>query len=197
MPRITKHELPALEQERVIESRVGGKASLHRQRVDGIANSGEFNAIGYPKTWTSDRKPPKQTDESRAKKCDANKRTRRQVPMCEEILPQKRKHEKVTPHHELQIVPLPWRKLKQQTRNENRKRGQEKGDCLRRLLIPFEAVFPGTPAAETDQEKCQWNKDAKIIEPELKETRTPKCWIGHDPSQMRFQYRSGAEMVGS
>src|SRR4029450_6571932 len=117
--------------------------------------------------------------------------------MSNEILPQKREYEKVSPHHELEIVPLPRRKLKQQTRNENRERGQEKGDCLRRLLVPFEAAFPGTPAAERDQEKCKWNKDAKIIGPELKETRTRECRISHDPSQMRFQdIRPGAEMIG-
>ena len=30
VPRITKHELPALEQKRVIKSRIGREASLHR-----------------------------------------------------------------------------------------------------------------------------------------------------------------------
>jgi hypothetical protein len=76
---------------------------------------------------------------------------------------------------------LPRRKLKQQTRNENRDRRQEKDDCLRRLLIRFEAAFPGTPPADPDQEKRQWNKDKKVIGPELKETRTPECRISHDP----------------
>src|SRR4029453_4748461 len=116
--------------------------------------------------------------------------------MCNEILPQKREREKVSPYHELQIVPLPRRKLKQQPQNENRECRQEKGDCLRRLLIPFEAAFPGTPAAERDQIDCQWNKDAKVIGPELKETGTPECRISHDPPQMGFQYCPGAEMIG-
>ena len=38
MSWITKHNLPALEQERMIEGRIGGEAGLYRQTLDRIAD---------------------------------------------------------------------------------------------------------------------------------------------------------------
>src|SRR4029453_2545501 len=134
----------------MIVSRIGGKTSFCRQLSNRDADGVEFSAIAKFKARPACSKSTEQTDESRTEKRDANSDSSGNRPTRNEICPQKRKHEKIAPDHQLEIVPVPCRKPKDQSRDKYCERRQEEGDLLGEFLIPFNARLPHTPTADRD-----------------------------------------------
>jgi len=120
MSRITEHNLSALEQEGVIVDWVGGKTSFRGQFLDRVADSIKFGAIRKSKAVPPRRQPAEQADKPRAEERDANRHPYRHRPAGNEMRPQKRKHEKVGPNHDLEIVPSPRRGFDEERKNKNR-----------------------------------------------------------------------------
>src|SRR5437667_8181286 len=120
MSRITKHNLPALKQERMIVDWVGGKTSFHRQFSNRDTDLIELRAIRKSKAAPPRCQPAEQADKPGAEERDANRHAHRHRPAGNEMRPQKRKHEKVGPNHDFEIVPTPWRRFDEERQNKNR-----------------------------------------------------------------------------
>src|SRR6266446_583253 len=120
MSRLTEHNLSALEQEVVIVDWVGGKTSFRGQCLDRVAVSIKFGAIRKSKTAPPGGEAAEKADKPRAEECDANRHPYRHRPAGNEMRPQKRKHEKVGPNHDLEIVPTPRRGFDEERKNKNR-----------------------------------------------------------------------------
>src|ERR1700693_1672204 len=157
MPRITKHNFAALEQERMIVDWIGTETSFHRQLSNRDADFIEFRAIRKSKAAPPRRQPAEQADKPGAEERDANRYAHRHRPAGNEMRPQKRKHEKVGPNHDLEIVPTPWRGFIEERKNKNCCRRQEKGEIFREFLAPTPIGFPHTPAAKADERQDEWN----------------------------------------
>ena len=85
----------------MIIERVGGETSFHRYVPNHSTDLIEFRAIRKSKARPSRRKAAEQADKSGGKESDANGDARLERPSRDQIGPQKWKHEKVGPNHEL------------------------------------------------------------------------------------------------
>src|SRR3954447_4811374 len=98
----------------------------------------------------SRREAAHQRDKARPEQCSTHCRAFGKRPSTNDIAPQERKDDKITPDHELEVVPFPWRGFQKITDRENYNRRHHKGDVRRRFIAPSPASFPNTPADQAD-----------------------------------------------
>src|SRR5438552_13407046 len=111
MAWISQNDFTALKQERMMVGRVGSETSLDGQRSNRRADRIESRAVHQSKAWVSGSQPAQQRDKSGSEQCDAGNCSFRKRPAPNQITPQKRENEKVTPNHQLEIIPVPRRGL--------------------------------------------------------------------------------------
>src|SRR4030095_16634541 len=87
MAGITHHDLATLEQERMIVSRVSGKARFDRQTSDGCPDRIEFSAIDQCESGASGGQTAKQTNESGAEERNAKSDPHWRGPLPDQIAP--------------------------------------------------------------------------------------------------------------
>ena len=80
---------------------IGGEASFYRHVLNRSTDFIEFRAIRKSKASSSRREAAEQADKPGGKESDANGDARLERPSRDQIGPQKWKHEKVGPDHEL------------------------------------------------------------------------------------------------
>src|SRR6266513_2602264 len=119
MARVSEHNFAALQQNWMIVGGVSGKSSVQRQRAKGAADVIESGALNQSKAGVSGRQPAEQRDESRTEEQQTCCRPFRKGPASNDVAPQKRQDNKIAPHHELEIVPVPRGGLNEIAEKEN------------------------------------------------------------------------------
>src|SRR5438046_1750679 len=101
MSRVTEHDLTPLQQKRMVIERVCGKTRFHRNVLKRDTDLIDVSAIGKSKTRFSCGEAAEQADKSGGEKRNADGNAHFERPSCNQIAPQKWKHKKVGPDHEL------------------------------------------------------------------------------------------------
>src|ERR1044072_7525953 len=171
MARISKDDFPALEQQGMIIGRIGGETCFDRQTSNHTANRVEFGALHQSKTRMSGRETAEQSHKTGGKQGDTSNCPFRKSPTSNQIAPQKWKDQEITPHHQLEIVPVPGRCLNKITNAKNHSCRQHEYNVSWRLFAPMPSTFPNAPATKTYQRHHQQNPQSKVSKPELKERR--------------------------
>src|SRR6516162_4643109 len=127
--------------------RVCGESGFHWQRLKYGADVIESGSFDQSKAGMSGGQPAKKRDKSRTEEQQTCSRPFWERPAPNNVAPQKRQNHKVTPHHELQVVPIPGRGLDEIAESENHDRGQHECDIRWRFVAPTPFAFPNTPAA--------------------------------------------------
>ncbi len=83
--------------------------------------------------------------------------------------PQKREHEKISPDHEFEIVPLPGREFEKYACEKNRNRRKQERDFFREFFARFELLFPKSRDTNADEDEHEREKNSEIDEPEIEE----------------------------
>ena len=81
----------------MVVSRVSREARLKRHFANGEVDCVEFSAISKTETAFTRGQSSKQAHESRSKKREANRRANWQLPLGDQLPPQKREHNEVGP----------------------------------------------------------------------------------------------------
>src|SRR5215831_3404441 len=171
MSRIPEDNFAALQQNWMVVSRVRGEASFHRQRSKCRADVIEPGAFDQSKAGVSGRQPAEQRDKSRTKKQQTCSRAFRERPLPNDVAPQERQNQKITPYHELQIVPIPRRRLDKIAESENHDRGEHERDIRRGLVAPTPFALPNTPGAQSNKPQRQRYPQTEVWQPKLQKRR--------------------------
>src|SRR5205807_5609209 len=94
---ISHHYFSTVKKKRMIVSRVGCKARVKRHFANGEVDRVEFSAISKTETALTGGQSSEQAHESRSKKREANRHANWQLPLGDQLPPQKREHNEVGP----------------------------------------------------------------------------------------------------
>src|SRR5438105_3672001 len=140
MARISHHNFSTLEQQWMVVSRVGRETRFQGHLADSGADGVYFAAIRETETAFPRGQTAKQTYEPRGKKRKVNRRPNRQLPLHDQLPPQKREHDEVSPDSYFQIVPAPRRGFDREKENKDSGRGKNERDLFGESLVPFVAT---------------------------------------------------------
>src|SRR5581483_8509026 len=107
MAWISQNNFTSLKQERMIVGRVCGETRLHGQRSNRRADCVESCAVNQSKARMPGSQAAQQRNKTGSKQRDAGNGALWKRPAPNQIAPQKRQNEKVSPNHQFEIVPIP------------------------------------------------------------------------------------------
>src|SRR6266478_9792098 len=125
----------------MVVSRIGRKTRFQRHISDGKADGVELAAIRKTETAFPRGQTAKQTYEPGGKQREANRSANRHFPLHDQLPPQERQHDEVSPDSYFQIVPDPRGRLDREKENKDGGGCEDKGNLFRKLFFPTESVF--------------------------------------------------------
>src|SRR5947209_6612014 len=182
----------------MIVSRPGRESRFHRQRLSRRADRIDFATADESKTAFACGQAAKQTDESRGEQCETDRPSNRPFPLRDQIAPQIRQDNEVSPDQDFEIVPDPRRRLEAESENKNYGRAENEGDFFRQFASPPKSFLPNAVAKNSDEGQDQRNQDSKVIEPKSKKRHgeLAASFAALGPTQMKLHHPAGMKMIG-
>src|SRR5436305_6913477 len=103
----------------MIVGRPGREPRFDREWLSRRADCIDFATADASKSAFACRQATKQTDESRGEQRKTNRPSNRPFPLRDQIAPQVREDDEVSPDQDFEIVPDPRRRLEAKSENEN------------------------------------------------------------------------------